>query len=92
MADGPYELTGGFWAKFNEDDMIDKMRWCYNNREEVYKKGILSYEKVKHLTEDNMINKVVELLSNNNFTSNDSFIKYDENLTTNFIKTTTLKR
>ena len=23
--------SNGFWSKFDEDDMIDKLRWCYNN-------------------------------------------------------------
>ena len=30
---------GGKWSEFNEDDMIEKMLYCYNNREEVISKG-----------------------------------------------------
>lgn len=62
LASGPYEYSGGFWADFNEDDMIDKMRWCYNNRSEVHKKGILSAERVKNLTENNTINQILQIM------------------------------
>lgn len=30
---------GGKWSEFNEQDMIEKMIYCYNNREEVISKG-----------------------------------------------------
>ena len=30
---------GGKWSEFNEDNMIEKMLYCYNNREEVISKG-----------------------------------------------------
>lgn len=73
LADGPYENSGGFWANFNEDDMIEKMRWCYNNREDVKNKGILSSERVKSFTEENMVNSVIDIIKGSN-TITDSFM------------------
>lgn len=42
--------SNGFWSKFDEDDMIDKLRWCYNNSNEIINLGIKSAERAKNTT------------------------------------------
>lgn len=53
---------GGKWAKINENDVVDKMKFCYNNKLYISNLGKLAHEKVKHLTEENTISKFIELL------------------------------
>lgn len=39
--------SNGFWSKFDERDMIDKMRWCYNNKNKIIEFGVKSSDRVK---------------------------------------------
>jgi len=32
LVDSPHWKTGGKWADIKFDDLVEKMRWCYNNR------------------------------------------------------------
>lgn len=32
LVESPHWKTGGQWADVKTDDLVDKMRWCYNNR------------------------------------------------------------
>ena len=59
---------GGKWSEFNEDEMIDKMLYCYNNRDEVIKKGKLASENASKFSIDQFIKNLESLI--------DSYIKY----------------
>lgn len=61
LTKGMYASTNGFWASVIEKDVIEKFRYCYNNRNTISNKGLLSYNKVKHLTEKNTIDKIVKI-------------------------------
>jgi glycosyltransferase involved in cell wall biosynthesis len=50
LSGGMYASTNGFWASVIEKDVIEKLRYCYNNRNIISNKGLLSHNKVKHLT------------------------------------------
>jgi glycosyltransferase involved in cell wall biosynthesis len=53
----------GKWSEYNENDMIDKMLHCYNNREEVYSKGRLSAEKAGKYSKDRFINNLMVIIN-----------------------------
>lgn len=57
-----WNFSNGFWSKFDEDDMIDKLRWCYNNPSSVKNLGKKSSEKVKKLDIKNFTNKLTKIL------------------------------
>jgi len=42
-----YKEDCGQWSEPNEEDLIEKMRWCYNNQDEVKKMGKYAAEYVK---------------------------------------------
>lgn len=37
--------AGGFWAQIDRDDLIDKMRWVYNNQDKVAQMGKIASER-----------------------------------------------
>lgn len=49
-ADSYWNIPGARWSDFKDSDFIDQMRFAYNNRSEVLKKGILSKETMKQFT------------------------------------------
>lgn len=53
---------GGRWSEFKEDDMIDKMIYCYNNREVVRYKGILASESACKFTQELFLKNVDKIL------------------------------
>ena len=53
----------GKWSEYDEDDMIDKMIFCYNNREEVYKKGMLSSLKAREYSKDRFIKNLMTIIN-----------------------------
>lgn len=53
----------GKWSEYDEDDMIDKIIFCYNNREEVYKKGTLSSLKASEFSKDKFIKNLVTIIN-----------------------------
>ena len=59
---------GGKWSEFNEDEMIDKMLYCYNNRDEVIKKGKLASENASKFSINQFVKNLEYLI--------DSYIKY----------------
>jgi len=61
LAKGMYLSTNGFWASAKKEDIIEKFRYCYNNQSVIRNKGLLSYDKVKLLTEENTMNAIFEV-------------------------------
>jgi len=53
----------GKWSEYDEVDMIDKMLYCYNNKEEVYSKGKLSAEKAGKYSKDRFINNLMVIIN-----------------------------
>ena len=59
----PWSVTaGGLWSKYDENDLIEKMKYCYNNQEELIAKGVIAAESVKNFTIQNMINKIKKVM------------------------------
>ena len=59
---------GGRWTEFNEDEMIEQMIYCYNNRDEVVEKGKLAVERANKFTINRFIKNIESLI--------DSYIKH----------------
>jgi len=57
-----WETPGGKWSKYDEDHMIETMRYCYNNRDVVKQKGILASQDVFHLNIQNFIDNIINLV------------------------------
>lgn len=54
---------GGKWSEFDEDDMIEKMLYCYNHREEVIEKGRLAAKDASQFTKQKFLKKIDEIIS-----------------------------
>jgi len=57
-----WETPGGKWSKYDEDHMIETMRYCYNNRDVVKQKGILASKDVSELNVQNFIFNIITLI------------------------------
>jgi glycosyltransferase involved in cell wall biosynthesis len=64
LADGPYQGTGGFWADFDADDLIDKMRWCYSNRADVRMRGGVAAHMAAKFDEKSVLPSILSVLAN----------------------------
>jgi glycosyltransferase involved in cell wall biosynthesis len=53
----------GKWSEFDEDDLINKMVYCYNNRNEVKEKGFIASKDASLFTEERFINNIVNILN-----------------------------
>jgi glycosyltransferase involved in cell wall biosynthesis len=53
----------GKWSEYNEDDMIDKMIYCFNNKEDVHKKGLSSSLKAGEYSKERFINNLTEIIN-----------------------------
>ena len=53
----------GKWSEFDEDDLINKMVYCYNNRNEVKEKGFIASKDASLFTEEIFINNIVNILN-----------------------------
>lgn len=54
--------SNGFWSKFNEDDMIDKLRYCYNNPNKVINYGKKSSIKASKFNVERFVKKLIGIL------------------------------
>jgi hypothetical protein len=64
----PWSVTaGGLWSKYDENDLIEKMKYCYNNQEELIAKGVIAAESVKKFTIQNMITKIKQVIDGGDF-------------------------
>lgn len=64
LADGPYQGTGGFWADFSPDDLIDKMRWCYAHQYDVRMRGSFAAEMAARFDEKNVLPRILSVIAN----------------------------
>jgi len=61
-ATGMWGGENGMWSKYEEGDMIDKLRWCYNNPSDVYKIGIASNKLASSFTETLFFDNLMSIL------------------------------
>lgn len=54
--------AGGKWSDFDENDMIEKMLYCYNHREEVIEKGKLASKEACKFTKKLFLKKLDNIL------------------------------
>lgn len=52
----------GTWSEPDLDDLVNKMQFVYQNREDVLKKGMQAYMDVRKLTWENTARKTIEVL------------------------------
>ena len=62
FADGCWGNSAGKWSEFNEYDMIEKMLYCYNHREEVVEKGRLAAKDASQFTKQRFLKKIDEII------------------------------
>ena len=59
----PWGGYAGKWSEFDEDDLINTMVYCYNNRNEVKEKGFIASKDASLFTEERFINNIVNILN-----------------------------
>jgi glycosyltransferase involved in cell wall biosynthesis len=59
---GFWEYPGAKWSKYDEEHMIETMRYCYNNRDEVKQKGKLASIDACKLTKEKFIENLLTCL------------------------------
>jgi glycosyltransferase involved in cell wall biosynthesis len=64
-ATGCWEFPNAKWSKYDEEHMIETMRYCYNNRDKVVEKGIIASKDVCKLSNKNFIENLLNCLSIN---------------------------
>jgi glycosyltransferase involved in cell wall biosynthesis len=62
-ATGHWETPGGKWSKYDEEHMIETMRYCYNNRDKVKEKGIIASKDACKLSNNLFIETLLKTLS-----------------------------
>jgi len=60
---GYWKNPGGKWSKYNEEHMIETMRYYYNNPEKVKQKGILASSDALKLSKENFVKNIREIIS-----------------------------
>jgi glycosyltransferase involved in cell wall biosynthesis len=58
-----WETPGGKWSKYDEDHMIETMRYCYNNSSSVFQKGIIASENVSRFNVANFISDISSVIN-----------------------------
>lgn len=48
------------WASF--EHLVDRIRWCYDNKDDVALKGALAYRRMLGFTRERMVGRLVTLL------------------------------
>lgn len=64
-ATGFWEFPGAKWSKYNEEHMIETMRYCYHNRDKVKEKGLIASKDVCKLSNDVFISNLLNCLGIN---------------------------
>ena len=60
---GYWKNPGGKWSKYDEEHMIETMRYCYNNPEKVKRKGVLASSDALRLSKLNFIKNIRKTIS-----------------------------
>lgn len=63
FAESCWGNSAGKWSEFDENDMIEKMLYVYNNRQEVIEKGILAAKDASQFTKERFLKKIDEILT-----------------------------
>lgn len=62
-ATGFWEFPGAKWSRYDEEHMIETMRYCYNNRDKVKEKGIIASKDACKLSNELFIQTLLKTLS-----------------------------
>lgn len=62
-ATGCWEYPDAKWSRYDEDHMIETMRYCYNNKDKTKEKGIIASKDVCKLSNDLFIENLLSVLS-----------------------------
>jgi glycosyltransferase involved in cell wall biosynthesis len=61
-AEWSWGYSNGFWSKFDENDMIDKLRWSYNNPDKIIELGKKSSKRAKKYDIKNFVDILTNIL------------------------------
>ena len=62
-ATGFWEFPGAKWSRYDEEHMIETMRYCYNNRDKVKEKVIIASKDACKLSNELFIQTLLKTLS-----------------------------
>ena len=63
FAEACWGNSGGKWSEFDENDMIERMLYCYNHKDEVIEKGKLAAKDASQFTKQRFLKKIDEILT-----------------------------
>jgi glycosyltransferase involved in cell wall biosynthesis len=63
-AEWSWSHSNGFWTKFDQSDMIKKMRWCVENKSVITNLGIKSEVRAKQFTTDRFVENLNKIITN----------------------------
>lgn len=61
-ATGYWEFPGAKWSQYDEDHMIETMRYCYQNRQKVKEKGLIACKEVLNFSNEKFIQNLFSIL------------------------------
>lgn len=61
---GYWETAGGKWSKYDDNHLIETLRYCYNNRSDVVSKGLTAHNDMSKYTEDVFIKNIETIIIN----------------------------
>ena len=59
---GSWQIPGGKWSKYNDEHMIETMRYCYQHRDVVANKGVIASRDACRLNTTHFINNITSLI------------------------------
>ena len=62
-SEGFWKVPGGKWSQYDESNMIETMRYCYNNPNVVVQKGVLASQNTSLLTKNFFIDNIINLIN-----------------------------
>jgi len=62
-SEGCWKAPGAKWSKYDEEHMIETMRYCYNNRDKVIEKGKQASIDARKLNKQNFLNNLEKILN-----------------------------
>jgi glycosyltransferase involved in cell wall biosynthesis len=62
LSEWSWGYSNGFWSKFDEDDLIDRFRWCYKNKQTVEEMGVKSHNNAKIFSKTTFIKNLISII------------------------------
>lgn len=62
-SEGFWKVPGGKWSQYDEENMIETMRYCYNNQNKTIEKGVLAAQDVSIFTKKKFIDNILNVIN-----------------------------